>query len=195
MSLLYEAATEVAPAQLQPVPWQGPGSSGSCCLAKAVSPALLTGTWGCSVGQRDKGLLLGQRPDTCPDYGARTLPAHQHKGHPRPRPRPWLQAGHSAHAAAKRLRALLPKQGQGRTLSPPKHFGHLLVAAQNSSFSPGKSKLPCSMSKAGLNTIALAHAHQQRGRQGTKGKTVPAEGASSVQPTGSREPSLLLSGG
>lgn len=152
-------------ALLQPAPWQGPGSTGSCHLAKGASPALLTGTW--------EGLLLGTKgaakgPDTCPEYRARTLAAHQHhrqRGRP---PRPWLQVGHAAHAAAKGLGAVLRKQGQGRMLSPPVHFGHPPVAAQSSSFPPGKSKLHCSISKGGAKAQArfLTHTNLGEHREG-----------------------------
>lgn len=152
-SLGNKATREVAPAQsstkgrsmpcgtalLQPAPWQGPGSAGSCHLARGASPALLTGTWvGLLLGT--KGTARSQHVPQVQGWPAGSLP---------PRPRPWLQAGHGAHAATKQLHAVLRKQGQGWRLSPPVHFGHPPVAAQNSFFSPGKSKLRCSISKVG----------------------------------------------
>lgn len=142
---VYRAASELAPAQsrskggaaprrtalLQPAAPQGPGSAGSCRLPKAASPALLTGTRDRSWGQRS---CLTPAPTTGPARWQLTSA-------PGSRPRPWLQAGHAAHATAKRLRSLLTKQGRGRTLSPPEPFGALPVAARSRPFPPGKAKL------------------------------------------------------
>ncbi|XP_068880909.1 collagen alpha-2(I) chain-like [Aphelocoma coerulescens] len=203
-SLLNKGSREATPAQnsakggttpcgtalLKPAATQGPGSARSCHLAKAASLGLLTGTWGCSWGQR-----APQGRDTHPEYRAGTLAGHQQDWRPRsirrdPGPGygrvtlPTLPLSGCAPSSESRSKA-------GRFLHPCVS-GDLPVAAQSSSFPPGKSKLRCSVSKGGPKHKHACSRTPTKGRQGRGRQSQKREQVLCSQPAG--EPSLPLSG-
>lgn len=159
-------------------PRKGQGSARSWHLAKAASLGLLTRTWGCSWGQR-----APQGRDTDPEYRAGTLAGHQQDWRPRSIGRDPGPGYGRVTVPTLPLSGFAPSsesRGKARQFLHPCVFGDLPVAAQSSSFPPGKSKLHCSVSKGGQkhkHACSLTPTKGKTGGEDRGGEDSPRRGS------------------